>query len=177
MPIRVGLPTEGHDHLILRAYLARLLGDPEEEIEADHPDGTGHGNAYVAATIDRALRRFYHGCAQLAIISMDNDGNLDLLSSGGQQDPRRPRHWLHKDAGQVGGCRWCWIHNQVEKTRPALNWIPAKPGLKWPIVVAVPVESIEAHFMLSRSGGLYPNCAFTGGRRRLLRTFRASPCP
>jgi hypothetical protein len=61
VPIRVGLLTEGHDHLILRAYLAKLLDVPNEEIEADYPDGTGHGNAYVAATIDRALRRFYNG--------------------------------------------------------------------------------------------------------------------
>lgn len=151
MPIRIGLLTEGHDHLILRAYLARLLDVADEEIEADYPDGTGHGHAYVEATIDRALRHFYHGCARLVVISMDNDGNLDLLSVGGQEDPKRPRHWFHKDEGKRDGCRWCFIHDRIEQTRPALNWIPAKPGAGWPIVVAVPVESIEAWLLTTQA--------------------------
>jgi hypothetical protein len=149
--IRIGLLTEGHDHLILRAYLAKLLGVLDEEIEADYPDGTGHGHGYVAATIDRALRRFYNQCAQLAIISMDNDGNLDLLSSGGQEDPRHPRHWLHTNVDKPNGCRWCFIHDQVEQTRPALNWIPTKPSLQWPVVIAVPVESIEAWLLTTQA--------------------------
>lgn len=151
MPIRVGLLTEGHDHLILCAYLARLLGVPDHEIEPDVPDGTGHGHAYVAATIDRALRRFYERCAQLAMISMDNDGNLDLLSAGGQEDPMRPRHWLHKNGGLLPGCRWCLIYDRAERTRAELNWIPAKPGLRWPIVIAVPVESIEAWLLTTQA--------------------------
>lgn len=151
MPIRVGLLTEGHDHLILRAYLARLLNVPDGEIEADYPDGTGHGHDYVAVTIDRALRRFYARCAHLAIISMDNDGNLDLRSQGDQEDPTRPRHWLHRDSGSLDRCRWCFIHNQVEKTRPALKWIPSKHGARWPIVIAVPVESIEAWLLTTQA--------------------------
>jgi hypothetical protein len=151
VPIRVGLLTEGHDHLILRAYLAKLLNVPDGEIEADYLDGTGHGHRYVALNIDRALRRFYGRCAHLAIISMDNDGNLDLRSAGGQEDPNRPRHWLHQDAGFLDRCRWCLIQNQMEKTRPALNWIPAKPGVHRPIVIAVPVESIEAWLLTTQA--------------------------
>ena len=151
MLIRVGLLTEGHDHFILRPYLAKLLDVPEGEIEADYPDGTGHGHRYVAVTIDRALRRFYGRCTHLAIISMDNDGNLDLRSRGGQEDPARPRHWLHGDAGSDDRCRWCFIHDQMEETRPALNWIPAKPGVRWPIVIAVPVESIEAWLLTTQA--------------------------
>src|SRR4051794_13950241 len=41
------------------------------------------------------------------------------------------------------------------KTRPALNWLQGKPGDRWPIVIAVPVESIEA-WLLTTRGILVP---------------------
>ncbi|MGC8638775.1 MAG: hypothetical protein ACP5XB_02720 [Isosphaeraceae bacterium] len=151
MPTRVGLLTEGHDHLILRAYLAKLLGLPEEELEPDVIDGTGHGWHFVERTIDRTLRRFYGQCARLAIVSMDNDGGLDLHSVGGDEDPRHPRHWLHAGQEPRQGCRWRSLQAAVEKTRPALNWLPGKPGDRWPIVIAVPVESIEAWLLATRA--------------------------
>ena len=68
-----------------------------------------------------------------------------------QEDPRRPRHWIHKDVGPLNGCRWCFIHDQIERTRPALNWIPTKPGGWWPIVIAVPVESVEAWLLTTQA--------------------------
>ena len=151
LSIRVGLLTEGHDHLILHAYLARLLDVPEGELEPDVIDGTGHGWQFVERTIDRALRRFYGRCAQLAVLSMDNDGGIDLRAAGGQEDPRHPRHWLHADQGVRPGCRWCAIHEGAEQTRPALNWLPHKPGDRWPIVIAVPVEAIEAWLLATRA--------------------------
>ena len=43
MPIRVGLLAEGHDHLILVAFLAKLLDIPEEELESDPIEGSGRG--------------------------------------------------------------------------------------------------------------------------------------
>ena len=161
VPIRVGLLTEGYDHLILCAYLAKLFDLPEGELEPDVIDGTGHGWHFVEKTIDRALRRFYGQCAQLAVVSVDNDGGLDLRSVGGDEDPRHPRHWLHANQGPRPGCRWCSLHAGIEKTRPALNWLPGKPGDRWPIVIAVPVESIEAWLLTTRaillpgSGPLY----------------------
>jgi hypothetical protein len=82
---------------------------------------------------------------------MDNDGNIDLRSRGGQEDPRHPRHWLHAEQGQREGCRWCLLHTGAEKTRPALNWLPGKPGDRWPVVIAVPVESIEAWLLTTRA--------------------------
>jgi hypothetical protein len=170
VPVRVGLLTEGHDHLILRAYLAKLLGIHEDEIEADVPDGTGHGHQYVAANIDRALRRFYGQCAQLAILSIDNDGNLNLRASGGQEDPTRPRHWLHKDVVDPS-CRWCFVHEQAEQTRPALNWIPSKPPNRWPIVIAVPVESIEA-WLLTTHAILVPGKGSLHAEQELRTSFK-----
>jgi hypothetical protein len=146
--IRVGLLAEGHDHFILSAYLVKLLS---EEIDADVIDGTGHGHDFVARNIDRALRRFYGKCVQLAIVAIDNDGNRNLHKEGGQEDPRRPRHWLHKEFGSVAGCRWCWIHERVEQTRLALNWIPNKPGAGWPILIVVPVEAIEAWLLTTQA--------------------------
>ncbi len=151
LPIRVGLLTEGHDHLILHAYLAKLLDVPEGELEPDVIDGTGHGWQFVEQTIDRALRRFYGRCAQLAVLSMDNDGGVDIRSAGGQEDPRHPRHWLHADQGLHQRCRWCLLHAGAEQTRPALNWLQSKPGDRWPIVIAVPVEAIEAWLLATRA--------------------------
>jgi hypothetical protein len=150
VPIRIGLLTEGHDHLILCAYLAKLLRLAEEELEPDVLDGTGHGWHFVEKTIDRALRRFYGRCAHLAVLSMDNDGGLDLRSVGGDEDPKHPRHWLHAEQTPREGCRWCFLHAAAEKTRAALNWLPTKPGGRWPIVIAVPVESIEAWLLTTR---------------------------
>ncbi|WP_165232859.1 hypothetical protein [Aquisphaera insulae] len=101
--------------------------------------------------MDRALRRFYARCAQVAILAMDNDGNLDLRSVGGQEDPKRPRHWLHAESGLHAECRWCQLHNSAENTRQALNWLPDKPGAAWPILIVVPVESIEAWLLITRA--------------------------
>jgi hypothetical protein len=52
VPIRVGLLTEGSDHLIICAYLAKLLGLPEEDLEPDVIGGMGHGWHFVERTID-----------------------------------------------------------------------------------------------------------------------------
>jgi len=151
VPIRVGLLAEGNDHLILIAYLAKLLGVPEDEIEPDVIDGTGHGWEFVAKTVDRALRRFYGRCSQLAILSMDNDGNLDILAQGGQEDPRYPRHWNHAGQSEHPGCRRCFLQAGAENVRPSLNWLPRKPADRWPILVAVPVEAIEAWLLTTRA--------------------------
>ena len=150
MPIRVGFLTEGNDHHILRAYLAKLLDVHHDEIEPDFIDGT-HGHEYVSRTIDSALRRFYHRCNGLVVVSMDNDGSEDLISTGDQQDPRRPRPWLHQQEKNHPGCRWCLIHDRIESTRPHLNWIPKKPSETWPIVIAVPVEMIEAWLLTTQA--------------------------
>jgi len=151
MAIRVGLLTKGNDHLILVAYLAKLLGLSEEEIETDIPDGTGHGWQYVEQTVDRALRRFYGRCAQLAILSMEYDGNLDLHRAGSQEDSRHPRHWLHVADEIKEGCRWCLLKGLAGKTRVHLNWITEKPGDHWAIIIALPVESIEAWLLTTQA--------------------------
>src|SRR5205814_1735357 len=39
----------------------------------------------------------------------------------------------------------------IEKARPALNWLQGKSGDRWPIVIAVPVESIEAWLLTTRA--------------------------
>lgn len=145
MPIRVGILAEGNDHLVLLAYLAKLLGVPEEELDGGEPiGGGGHGWQFVLKLTSKALRRFYTECVQLVILSVDNDGNLNILEKGGQEDPRHPRHWLHAGQGEHPECRHCLIRAEAEKTRPFLNWIDAKPPERWPILIAVPVEAIEA---------------------------------
>ncbi len=171
MPIRVGLLAEGNDHLILVAFLAKLLGVAEEELLADVIDGQGHGWQYVERTVDRALRRFYGGCAQLAILSMDDDGDLDLIKVGGSEDPKHPRHWLHAADGPKPGCRWCLVKGLAEKTRPHLNWIPQKPGDGWPIVIALPVESIEA-WLLTTQAIVSPGSGSLHAEREARSTFK-----
>ena len=148
MPIRVGLLTEGHDHRILIVFLAKLLGIAEPDLVADLIDDPGRGWQFVEKNVDRALRRFYGRCARLAILAMDNDGNLDLQATGGQEDPRHPRHWHHSSGESSEECRWCRLAKLVERTRIHLNWIDNKPGDRWPIMIAVPVESIEAWLLI-----------------------------
>ena len=128
MPIRVGLLTEGHDHRIFAAFLAKLLSVAEAELETDVIDGPGRGWQFVERNVDKALRRFYGRCTQLAIIAMDNDGNLDLRATGGQEDPRHPRHWLHHAGTPRQDCRWCRLKGLADQTRLYLNWIEGKPG-------------------------------------------------
>lgn len=41
MPILAGFHVEGHDHLILRALLAKVLLVPEDEIQVDFIDAPG----------------------------------------------------------------------------------------------------------------------------------------
>ena len=151
MAIRVGLLTEGHDHRILTVFLAKLLGIDEAEVIADVIDGPGHGWQYVERNVDSALRRFYGQCDQLAVLSMDNDGNIDLRATGDAEDLRHPRHWLHTAQLSSPHCRWCVLKNLGEKTRIHLDWIAEKPGREWPILIAVPVESIEAWLLISQA--------------------------
>lgn len=151
MPIRVGFLTEGHDYLILHAYLAKLLGVAEDEIQADSNEGSGHGHLDVLKNINPALRRYYGECLQLVIISVDNDGSLDLTVTGDSEDPKQPRHWRHAAEQRIEACRWCKIHQQVEQTRSFLDWIPSKPAHTWPIVIAVAVESIEAWLLTTQA--------------------------
>ncbi len=151
MPIRVGFLTEGHDYLILHAYLAKLLEVAEDEILAESKEGSDHGRDFVLANIDETLTRYYGMCMQLVIVSMDNDGNLDMRATGDSEDPNRPRHWRHEGVLRPEACGWCFIHQQVERTRQALTWIPAKPANTWPIVIAVAVETIEAWLLTTQA--------------------------
>lgn len=149
MPILAGFHVEGHDHLVLRAFAARILDLPEQEIIVDFIDSPGRGWQFVLEFIPNALKRFYSQCAQFAVIGVDNDGNLDLDQAGGNQDPNHPRHELHANE-PVANCRHCLISEAIAVVRPQLNWIPQKPGAAWPILVAVPVEVIETWLLLLR---------------------------
>jgi len=138
----VGFNVEGWDFLILRALLERLLDLPQGGIEVDWIDLPGRGWHFVLENLPTALRRFYSQCAQLAVVGIDNDGNHDLIHTGQQEDPNRPRHWNH--SAPRSDCRYCEVLDLVEKTRSELTYVPMKPGATWPILVAVPVETIEA---------------------------------
>lgn len=101
--------------------------------------------------IPKALRRFYGKCAQFAVVAIDNDGNLELLNGKLLEDPNHPRHWVHVPVkATCERCRWCQLHSQIEATRPALYWLPKKHGAEWPIIIAVPVEAIEAWLLISQ---------------------------
>src|SRR5687767_3529009 len=95
MAILTGFHVEGWDHLIFHSFLARILAIPEVEIEADWIDLPGRGWQAILETLPVALHRFYSQCAQLAIIGIDNDGNVDIQATGQPEDPLRPRHWNH----------------------------------------------------------------------------------
>ena len=97
MALLVGFHVEGYDHLILRAFLAKLLDRAEDELYADVIDASGRGWHFVLETAPKALNRFYGKCAQAAILGVDNDGNRDLASSEVKEDPAHLRHWNHPD--------------------------------------------------------------------------------
>jgi len=149
MPILAGFHVEGQDHLILLAFVAKILDLPEEEISVDFIDSPSRGWQFVLEFIPNALRRFYSQCAQFAVIGLDNDGNLDLDQAGGNEDPDHPRHDLHPDE-YMENCRCCSVLQTIAAIRPQLNWIPKKPGATWPILVAVPVEMIETWLLVLR---------------------------
>jgi hypothetical protein len=142
VPMRVGFHVEGWDHLILRALLARLLDLAEEEIHVDLVEMASRGWQSVLEVLPLALNRFYYGCAQFAVVGIDNDGNEDLVKTGCAEDPRRPRHWNH--APPHPDCRHCKVARIVDETRARLHGLSQKPPAEWPILLAVPVESIES---------------------------------
>ncbi|MCU0684000.1 MAG: hypothetical protein MUF34_17455 [Polyangiaceae bacterium] len=142
MGILVGFHVEGGDHLILRSFVASLLGVPESSIVPDWIDVPGRGWQFVLKTLDATIRRFYGKCAQFAVIGIDNDGNDDLTHTGAQEAPGHPRHWNHPSLHPT--CRFCQLEAAVAKTRSTLTPLPQKPPQTWPVVLAVPVETIEA---------------------------------
>jgi hypothetical protein len=147
MPILGGFHVEGNDHLILHAFAAKLLELPENEIEIDYVDAPGRGWEFVLDFIPKALKRFYNKCAKFAIISIDNDGGIDLDQAGVTEDPIHPRHSNHS-GNMVSNCRYCLISQTVTRIRSELNWIQKKPGTKWPIIIVVPVEMIETWLLI-----------------------------
>ncbi len=148
MPILAGFHVEGNDHLILRAFVAKALALPEDQIQVDFIDAPGRGWQFVLEFIPKALKRFYGQCAQFAVVGVDNDGNVDLDRAALPEDPRHPRHDNHLGGAAVGACRCCMIAEAVARTRPELYWIPKKPGINWPILIAVPVEMIETWLLI-----------------------------
>lgn len=138
----VGIQVEGNDHLILTALLARLLGVDETQLEVDRLDHPGMGWKQVLEVVPKALKRFYGKCAALAVIGVDNDGDVDLADASAE-DRAHPRHWLHAPS-RVVACRQCQLEELVALARPQLDWITNKPGALWPVLVCVPVEAIES---------------------------------
>lgn len=152
MAILVGFHVEGNDYLVLHAFVARILQLPEETFKVDFIDAPGRGWQFVLDFLPKALNRFYNQCAQFAVIGVDNDGDIDLDTSGLSEDPAHPRHSNHI-GGNNAKCRHCSINQMIARARPNLNWIPKKPGATWPIIIAVPVEMIET-WLLMRQGNL-----------------------
>jgi len=138
----VGIHVEGNDWLIVRTLLARLLDRDEATIEVDRIDHPGMGWQAVIEQAPKTLKRFYAKFCALAVLGVDNDGNLDALAEGAAEDPRHPRHWRHED--RVDACRYCALYEVAEFTRRALTWIPTQPGATWPVCICVPVEIIES---------------------------------
>lgn len=158
MPMRVGFHLEGWDHLIVRTFLARLLYLPEEELRVEQVEIGSRGWQSIVQVMPQALKRFYYSCIQFAVVGIDNDGNCDLVKTGASEDPRRPRHWNH--AEQHADCRYCRVMELVERTRPQLSGLSQKPAATWPVLVVVPVESIETWLLTLRAivagqGGVY----------------------
>ena len=148
----VGFLLEGWDHLIIRAYLAKILAVPEDQIDADQVgEASGRGWGFVMRSVDIALRRFYHRRAQLAVVGADNDGNRDLEAESLTEDPLHRRHWMHEGQVDEVTCRHCRLSAVVEAVRLQLHWLPRKPGHSWPIVLAIPVEAIETWLLVTRA--------------------------
>ncbi len=154
MALLVGFHSEGWDHLILHAFLSKLLDVPEAEIHPDFIDVPGRGWQFVLESLPKALKRFYGQCAQLAVVGIDNDGNHDLTHTGHQEDSAHPRHWNHAPESHAE-CRWCILDSIISRTREDLDWLDQKPGTTWPILLAVPVEMIESWLLICRAIATY----------------------
>jgi hypothetical protein len=149
MAMLVGFHTEGWDHLILRALLAKMLGVEESEITPDWIDAPGRGWQFILRMVPKALRRFYGQCAQFAVVGVDNDGSIPLDQDGLREDPAHPRHWRHENAVNAR-CRFCQLQDLLQRTRKELSYVPRKPGYAWPVLIAVPVEAMEAWLIAAR---------------------------
>ncbi len=158
--LRVGFHVEGWDYLILAAFLARLLEYDEATISPDLVERDDRGDTSITPLVRKALHQFYNNCDCCVVVGMDNDGNRDLTRTGDAEDPKRPRHANHLGR-RNGKCRFCQLEDAVARARPELNWLAAKPGATWPVLIAVPVEMIETWLLTCRAivghgdGGLF----------------------
>jgi len=150
MAFLVGFHAEGNDLLILKVFLAKLLVVHESELLMPPVDSSGRGWELVLRLLPDALRRFYNQCAQAVVVAVDNDGDVDVQAAGLPEDGHHPRHWNHVDRFN-NDCRFCQLEQAVAKVRAELNWLPQKPGTMWPVVIGVPVETIEAWVLLTQS--------------------------
>ena len=143
--MKVGVHVEGYDHLIFHSLLAKLLLLPEDTIDIDRVGAIGLGWHQVLETLPKALMRFRGKACALAVIGIDNDGTADLVATGNQEASEHPRHWLH--ATRHPNCRHCQLEAVVAATRQSrLGWDATIA--RWPIVIAVPVEAIEAWLLV-----------------------------
>ncbi|HEU5153862.1 MAG TPA: hypothetical protein VFU03_03985 [Gemmatimonadales bacterium] len=115
----IGFNVEGHDHLILRCLIERILGLDPAAVRSEHVEQPGGWND-VLQVAPLALKKFYALSADLAVIGVDNDGDEDLMG-GASEDPKHPRHWNHAGTSSPQ-CRQCQLHEIADRTRGQLGW-------------------------------------------------------
>ncbi|AUX20254.1 uncharacterized protein SOCEGT47_007200 [Sorangium cellulosum] len=70
---------------------------------------------------------------------------LAFTRTGAQEDASRPRHWNHASTHErQERCRFCRLNALITEARSTLSALPQKPPQTWPILIALPVETIEA---------------------------------
>lgn len=149
--LTVGIYCEGTDWMILNAFLCRILDRDPSDVEVISRFTRGGGFKHLTGALPNFLHEFYNLCVTVVIVHADNDGKTDLTRPGApSEDPKHPRHANHPGK-HVDECRYCMLVEKIEQTRPGLRYLPAKDGMKWPVVVAVPVEAIESWLLTAEA--------------------------
>ena len=135
----IGFHLEGGtDDAVLHVLVARLLGVDRDEIEVDLNQVRARGIGQLYDSLPKAIQKFWFRDAVAVVIGVDNDGE-DIQ---GEEDPRHPRHWRH--GAPDGRCRYCRCTREVERALAVLPAERADEVRRWPVIISVPVEALEA---------------------------------
>jgi len=150
--LAIGYMAEGTDILILHYLVCRVVGLDEGAVAPLQHQSRPGKRGDVAERVRLALRKFYYRHAVAAVMEMDNDGQLDLRTSGAPEDPGHPRHWVHlgEERQASEDCRFCWLTEAAAATSPQLRTPHFVSGDEWGVVICVPTEAIEAWLMIAQ---------------------------
>lgn len=154
--MKIGYHCEGHDHLVLHCLICGLRGIPEGSATLLRTGLEPCNDGQVRKLLPVAIKRLSLDRTSAVVVARDNDGCGGTVCHKAPGNCAKMRHSHHAAAGEPrdNSCRWCQLAAAVESAKVRHGGPTVAPPFP-PVVICVPVETIEAWLLIAR--GLVEN--------------------